>query len=416
MIDGKETVYAEADRSPFAGRSVLVCVTGGIAAYKAAALVSELVQLGIRVRVVMSAGARRFIQPLTFQAITAEPVVTDLFATEHAGVRHVELAASHDLVVVAPASANTMARLARGAADDAVAATVLASPAPVLIAPAMESTMWEKPPTRRNVEQLAADGMVIIPPETGRLASGAHGVGRMAEPASITRHVRRALGAHGDLSGRSLLITAGGTREALDPVRTLTNRSSGLMGRALAAAARDRGAEVVLVTTAAAETEPGIMPVAVESAADMARAVKEHLPGRDALIMSAAVADFRPAASADAKIKKAGRPGLTIELQPTDDILASLAAGGDGWQRPAVVVGFAAETERLLEGARRKLATKRLDLIAANAVGADRRPFGAATVALTLIDRTGSEQPLPEVSKEQAAHRLLDRVAALLGA
>ena len=413
--DGASAVSAES-QSPFAGRSVLVCVTGGIAAYKAAALVSELVQLGIRVRVAMSAGARRFIQPLTFQAITAERVVTDLFDPEHAGVQHVELATAHDLVVVAPASANTIARLARGAADDVVAATVLASPAPVLVAPAMESTMWEKPPTQRNVERIAADGMTVVPPATGRLASGAHGVGRMAEPASIARHVRHALGAHGDLAGRSMLITAGGTREAVDPVRTLTNRSSGLMGHALAAAARDRGAEVILVTAAAAETEPGITPVDVESAAGMARAVKEHLPGRDALIMSAAVADFRPAAPVEAKIKKAGRPGLTIELEPTDDILASLAAGGDGWQRPPVVVGFAAETERLLEGARRKLATKRLDLIAANAVGADRRPFGAAKVALTLIDRTGSEEALPEVTKERAAHRLLDRVGALLGA
>ena len=406
---------AEGDRSPFAGRSVLVCVTGGIAAYKAAALVSELVQLGIRVRVVMSAGARRFVQPLTFQAITAERVVTDLFDPDHAGVQHVQLAAAHDLVVVAPASANTIARLAGGAADDVVAATVLASPAPVLVAPAMESTMWEKPATRRNVAQLAADGMTIIPPGTGRLASGAYGIGRMAEPASISRYVRYALGADGDLAGRAVLVTAGGTREAVDPVRTLTNRSSGLMGRAVAVAARDRGAAVTLVTTAACDPEPGITPVSVESAAEMADAVREHLHGRDALVMSAAVADFRPAAPADAKIKKAGRPALTIELEPTEDILGSLAGGGDGWQRPPVVVGFAAETERLLERARRKLETKRLDLIAANGVSADHSPFGADRVALTLIDRTGTEESLPELTKEQAAHRLLDRVAALLG-
>jgi len=413
--DGEDAVDA-AVRNPFAGRSVLVCVTGGIAAYKAAALVSELVQLGIRVRVVMSAGALRFIQPLTFQAITAERVVTDLFDPDHAGVQHVELAGAHDLIVVAPASANTIARLAAGAADDVVAATVLASPAPVLLAPAMESTMWEKPPTRRNVTQLAADGMTVIAPATGRLASGAHGIGRMAEPASIAGRVRQALGTHGDLAGRAVLVTAGGTREPVDPVRTLTNRSSGLMGRAVAVAARDRGAAVTLVTTAGADPEPGITPVAVESAAEMAGAVREHLPGRDALVMSAAVADFRPAAPADAKIKKAARPELTIELEPTEDTLALLAAGGDGWQRPPVVVGFAAETERLVEEARRKLASKRLDLIAANAVGADRRPFGAERVALTLIDRTGTEEPLPELTKEQAAHRLLDRVAALLDA
>ena len=413
---GEDDVSDESDRSPFAGRSVLVCVTGGIAAYKAAALVSELVQLDIRVRVVMSAGARRFIQPLTFQAITAERVVTDLFDPDHAGVQHVQLAAAHDLVVLAPASANTIARLAGGAADDVVAATVLASPAPVLVAPAMESTMWDKPATRRNVAQLAADGMTIIPPGTGRLASGAYGIGRMAEPALITRYVRNALGADGDLAGRAVLVTAGGTREAVDPVRTLTNRSSGLMGRAVAVAARDRGAAVTLVTTAGADPEPGIIPVSVESAAEMAHAVKEHLPGRDALIMSAAVADFRPAAPADAKIKKADRPALTIALEPTDDILAALAGGGDGWRRPSVVVGFAAETERLLEGARRKLKTKRLDLIAANGVSADSSPFGAKRVALTLIDRTATEEPLPEMTKEQAAHRLLDRVAALLDA
>lgn len=198
---------AGADRSRFAGRSVLVCVTGGIAAYKAAALVSELVQLDLRVRVAMSAGALRFIQPLTFQAITGERVVTDLFDPGHAGVQHVQMAAAHDLVVVAPASANTMARLAAGAADDVVAAAVLASPAPVLVAPAMESAMWDKPATRRNVERLAADGMTIIPPGTGRLASGAHGIGRMAEPALIARYVRRALGAGGDLRGRTVLVT-----------------------------------------------------------------------------------------------------------------------------------------------------------------------------------------------------------------
>lgn len=405
-----------AARSPFAGRPVLVCVTGGIAAYKTAALVSELVQLDLRVRVVMSAGARKFIRPLTFQAITGEPVVTDLFDPGHAGVWHVQAAAAHDVVVVAPASANTMARLAAGAADDVVAAAVLASPAPVLVAPAMESTMWNKPATQRNVERLAADGMTIIPPAAGRLASGAYGIGRMAEPAAITRHVRHALGTGGDLRGRTVLVTAGGTREAVDPVRTLTNRSSGLMGVAVAAAARDRGAAVTLVTTAAVETEPGITPVPVESAAEMAEAVKRRLPACDALVMAAAVADFRPAEPAPGKIKKADRPALTIALEPTEDILAALADGRDGWQRPAVVVGFAAETERLVARARGKLEAKRLDLIAANAVGADRRPFGATQVALTLIDRTGAAEPLAEMPKEQAAHRLLDRVAGLLGA
>lgn len=405
-----------AARSPFAGRPVLVCVTGGIAAYKTAALVSELVQFDLRVRVVMSAGARKFIRPLTFQAITGEPVVTDLFDPGHAGVWHVQAAAAHDVVVVAPASANTMARLAAGAADDAVAAAVLASPAPVLVAPAMESTMWNKPATQRNVERLAADGMTIIPPGAGRLASGAYGIGRMAEPAVITRYVRHALGTGGDLRSRTVLVTAGGTREALDPVRTLTNRSSGLMGVAVAAAARDRGAAVTLVTTAAAEPEPGVTPVPVESAAEMAEAVKRRLPVCDALVMAAAVADFRPAEPAPGKIKKADRPALTIALEPTEDILAALAAGRDGWQRPAVVVGFAAETERLLDRARGKLQAKRLDLIAANAVGADRRPFGATRVALTLIDRTGAAEPLAEMPKEQAAHRLLDRVAGLLGA
>lgn len=404
-----------AARSPFAARPVLVCVTGGIAAYKTAALVSELVQLDLRVRVVMSAGARKFIRPLTFQAITGEPVVTDLFDPGHAGVWHVQAAAAHDVVVVAPASANTMARLAAGAADDVVTAAVLASPAPVLVAPAMESTMWNKPATQRNVERLAADGMTIIPPAAGRLASGAYGIGRMAEPATITRYVRHALGTGGDLRGRTVLVTAGGTREAVDPVRTLTNRSSGLMGVAVAAAARDRGAAVTLVTAAAAEPEPGITPVPVESAAEMAEAVKRRLPVCDALVMAAAVADFRPAEPAPGKIKKADHPALTIALEPTEDILAALAAGRDGWQRPAVVVGFAAETERLLDRARGKLEAKRLDLIAANAVGADRRPFGAARVALTLIDRTGAE-PLAEMPKEQAAHRLLDRVAGLLGA
>ena len=398
----------------FTDRSVLVCVTGGISAYKTVVLVSELVQLGIRVRVVMSANACRFVQPLTFQAITSTKVVTNLFDPEHAGIQHIELANAYDIIVVAPASANTIAHLASGAAEDVVAATVLASQSPVMVAPAMESTMWEKPPTQRNVAQLVKDGMIIIPPEKGRLASGKEGIGRMAEPALITQYVRHALGKAGDLASHSVLVTAGGTREQVDPVRTLTNRSSGLMGHAISVAARDRGAAVTLVTTAADDSEPGITVVSVESASEMAEAVKEHLPGHDALFMSAAVADFRPANPAKAKIKKTTRPTLTIDLERTEDILGSLADGTDGWQRPAIVVGFAAETEHLLEGARHKLETKGLDLVAANAIGLDRRPFGAKRIALTLIDRTGVTIDLPELTKEQAAHHLLDQFLRLL--
>lgn len=400
--------------SRFAGRSVLLCVTGSIAAYKAVALTSELVQLGIRVRIVMSAGAQRFIQPLTFQAITAEHVVTELFNTNHKGVQHVELSAAYDLVVVAPASANTVSRLATGAADDAVAATILASPAPVLVAPAMESTMWDKPATQRNVRQIEADGMTIIAPTTGHLASGAYGVGRMAEPELIAQHVRAALGAESDLAGRALLITAGGTIEPVDPVRTLTNRSSGLMGNSIAVAARDRGAAVTIVTTAATKSEPGIATVTVETAAEMAAAVKKHLPGSDALVMAAAVADFRPEDPSHVKLKKESRPELILKLKPTQDILTAVANSQDGFYRPPVVVGFAAETEQLLDRARDKVRRKGLDLIAANAINADRSPFGAQNVALTLVDRSGSTEPLPELPKEQAAHHLLDRVAALL--
>nr|ADI19385.1 phosphopantothenoylcysteine synthetase/decarboxylase [uncultured Spirochaetales bacterium HF0500_06B09] len=398
----------------FVGCSVLLCVTGGIAAYKAATLTSELVQLGIRVRVVMSAGAQRFIQPLTFQALTAEQVVTDLFDPGHAGVQHIELGKTHDLVLIAPASANTIYRLAAGAADDVVAATVLASPAPVLIAPAMESTMWEKPATQRNIQLLNTDGTTIIGPATGRLASGGYGVGRMAEPAVIVQHVRAALGSNGDLSRNTLLITAGGTREPIDPVRTLTNRSSGLMGAAIAVAARDRGAKVTLVTTAKAESEPGITVVPVETAAEMSSAVKNQLPGHDTLVMAAAVADFRPIVPANIKLKKTDRPKLTLTLEATQDILSAVTSSRDGFKRPTVVVGFAAETQRLIDEAREKIKSKQLDLIAANIVQNDRSPFGAASVALTLIDRNGRVQSLPEMPKEQAAHLLLDQVVKLI--
>ncbi len=398
----------------FVGRSVLLCVTGGIAAYKAAALTSELIQMGIRVRVVMSAGAQRFIQPLTFQALTADRVVTDLFDPDHVGVQHIELARTHDLVIVAPASANTIYRIASGAADDVVAATVLASPSPLLVAPAMESTMWKNPATQRNFQLLREDGAEIIEPQTGRLASGAHGIGRMAEPTLITQHVRAILSSNGDLSQNTLLVTAGGTREPIDPVRTLTNRSSGLMGASIAVAARDRGAKVTLITTAKATSEPGITVIPVDTAAEMSSAVKSQLPKHNTLIMAAAVSDFRPTSPSNVKLKKNDKHNMKITLEKTQDILSTVSNSQDGYIRPMVVVGFAAETQNLIDGAREKIASKRIDLIAANTVQNDQSPFGAKNVALTLIDRNGKVQPLPEMPKEQAAHRLLDQVVQLI--
>jgi phosphopantothenoylcysteine decarboxylase/phosphopantothenate--cysteine ligase len=390
-------------------RNVVLGVCGSIAAYKAADLASKLVQGGALVDVIMTSSALEFISPFTFRSLTGRRVFSDMFepATELAE-EHVELARRADVVVVAPATATTMARLAHGLADDLVTLTVLATRAPVLLAPAMDSHMWENPATRANAETLRSRGVTIVGPAAGRLASGRSGLGRLVEVEQLVGAVKRVLGRHGDLAGRRIVVSAGGTREPIDPVRFISNHSSGKMGFALAEAARDRGADVVLVSTTTALPLPyGVELVPVETVAEMREAVLHACGDADALIMAAAVSDYRPVRMASQKIKK-GDGGLTLELVKNPDFFLEVPDS-------VVKVGFAAETEDLMGNARRKLVEKRLDLICANDVTAPDAGFAVDTNRVTILDREGGREDLPLLSKYETAARILDRLAPLLG-
>ncbi len=396
------------------GKRIVLGVTGSIAAYKAITLASELTRAGAVVDVIMTQAATKLIQPLSFQAITHRPVVTEMFhLLAETEIGHVTLARSADLVLIAPITANTIARLAAGLADDMLTATALATRAPIVIAPAMETGMWENPITKANVARLRQTrDVVVVGPGEGRLASGAVGVGRLAEVDEIVGTARMVLGRGGPLAGHNVLVTAGGTREAIDPVRFISNWSSGRMGYVLAEAARDRGARVTLIhAPTALKTPVGVKDVSVVSAQEMRDAVFAALPGASALLMAAAVADYRPASPRASKIKK-GEGALTLELERTPDILAEVA----GWRssQPApglVVVGFAAETEDLITNARAKLERKGMDLIVANPVP---QAFGDALNQATIIDREGGLEELPPLPKDELAEHVLDRVQALL--
>jgi len=397
---------------PFDGRRVLLGVTGGIASYKTAWLARLLTQAGAEVDVVMTPAATAFIAPLTFEALVGRPVHTDLIAPGHA-LDHIRLARRADGVVVAPATADFLARAAHGRADDLLAACLLATTAPVLLAPAMNDRMWAHPQTVLNVAHLRELGYTVVDPEEGALAEGeGNGPGRMPEPETILAHAARLLETP-SLRGRRVLVTAGPTREAVDPVRFLSNRSTGKMGAAVAAAAWRRGASVTLVHGPLEVTVPdGVDAVAVESTAQMADAVAAALPQADVLVMAAAPADFGAAAPASGKIKKEAAPAA-IALAATPDILARTVAK----RKPgAVMVGFALETDDLVANARRKLESKALDLIVANAAGEPDAGFAADTNRVTLIARDGAPEPLPLLTKHEVAERLLDRIEALLGA
>lgn len=392
---------------------VVVGVSGGIAAYKAAELVSRLVQEGHPVQVVMTEAACRFITPLTLATISGRPVYEGIFAEEPAGrVSHVELAREAALIVVAPATAQTIARLAHGLADDAIAATVLATRAPVVVAPAMNAQMYSHPATQANLARLRELGYTIVEPESGWLACREEGAGRLASTERLLAEVRRQLQRRRDLAGLTVLVTAGGTREAIDPVRYIGNRSSGKMGYALAEAARRRGARVILVSAPTALPPPaGVELVPVESAAQMREAVLRAFAECQVVIKAAAVADYRPAAARAQKIKK--REGVFhLELEPTPDILAEL-----GRQKGArVLVGFAAETEALRPNALHKLNAKNLDLVVANDVSRAGAGFGCDTNIVTLFFRDGRVEELPCLPKSEVADRILDAVAGLLAA
>jgi phosphopantothenoylcysteine decarboxylase/phosphopantothenate--cysteine ligase len=389
-------------------RNLVLGITGGIAAYKAADLASKLTQAGATVDVIMTESATEFISPLTFRALTHRPVVTDMFdLSSEFSVEHVALAEAADIVVIAPATANIIAKLAAGIADDMLTCTVLATEAPVVVAPAMNVNMWQNTITQENIAKLKARGFTIVDPEYGRLASGEMGMGRLAEVNNIIGTIQQVLGRKGDLAQRRIVVTAGGTREAIDPVRYIGNRSSGKMGFALAEAARDRGATVVLVAAATSEPIPaGVEVVKAESVTEMREAVTETTRRADLLIMAAAVSDFQMAQKADHKIKKEGGK-LSLELVGTEDFLLKLPD-------TFVKIGFAAETEDLLENAKKKLDEKRLAFICANDVTAADSGFGTDTNKVTLLFADGKTEDLPLMSKREVADVVLDRVVALL--
>jgi phosphopantothenoylcysteine decarboxylase/phosphopantothenate--cysteine ligase len=399
----------------FRDRTIVLGVTGSIAAFKAAALASQLYQAGADVHVAMTRAATRFVAPLTFEALTHNPVARHVLALgARSEIEHVSLAHRASLVIIAPATANTLARLAHGFADDAVSALVLDTRAPVLLAPAMETGMWENAATQANLAVLTARGMVVVPPVSGHLASGAAGAGRMAEPEQVLAAAGLLLARDGSLAGRRVVITAGGTREPVDPVRVITNRSSGRMGYALAEQALARGAQVALITTLRDAPAPyGAQLEIVDTTDELQSAVLARLPGADALIMAAAPADFKAADPASSKIKKDSSAALTLQLVPNPDILLQVARlrAECPADAPRVVVGFAAETDNLLANAREKLERKRLDLIVANPVP---QAFGADTVQATLISARGDTVELDPLTKDELAAVILDRVETLL--
>ncbi len=395
---------------------VIVGVSGGIAAYKAAELVRALQRQAVEVHVVMTAAAQKFVQPLTFAALTGHKVITSLWeewdagdaADEQNGIDHIAEAQWADALVVAPATANILAKFAHGIADDFLSTLYLATTAPVMVAPAMNVNMWNHPATQANIEILRQRGVGIIEPGTGELACGMVGAGRMAEPEAIARAVLSALGRRHDLAGEVVLVTAGGTREALDPVRFIGNRSSGKMGYALAEAARSRGAKVILISGPSSLHAPAHCElVKVTTADEMRNSVLARMNEATLVIKAAAVADYRPVAVSAQKLKRTGP--MTLELAPTEDILAEVVRR----RRPGqLIVGFAAETENRMENGRAKLLAKGADAIVVNDVAGEGVGIDADTNAATFLTRATAVE-LPQMPKRQLADRILDEILTL---
>lgn len=388
-----------------AGRNVVLGVSGGVAAYKSAYLARRLVENGATVRVVMTDAATEFVGPATFAAITGSHPVVDLFDDEDVSP-HTTLARWADIIVVAPATASTLAKIASGDSSNALIATVIASTAPVVIAPAMHTEMWEHPATKENVATLERFGYSLVGPEAGDLAGGDVGVGRLADPDTIADAVRAVLEG-GPLDGTTVVITAGGTREAIDPVRYIGNRSSGKMGNALAVEAARRGAKVVLVTSADAPTHPGVEVIAVETAADMAAATWDASGSAEVAIMAAAVADFRPVQSTEAKLRRADGPPELV-LEPTEDVLAGVRDRSPD----VLLVGFAAEVGDVAHGIE-KARAKGVDLLVANDISTPGAGFGSDDNEVTLVYRDGTTKAFPLMPKHQVAAAVLDAVAEL---
>jgi len=394
-------------------------VTGGVAAYKSAELVRRLQQEGHSVQVVMTRAAREFITPLTFAALSGQQVISDLFAGAAGGeanlesaIEHIAVAQRTDLLLVAPATADILAKFARGIADDFLSTLYLASTAPVIVAPAMNVNMWQHAVTQENLATLRARGVRIVEPGEGYLACGMTGPGRLAGQEEILKSVQEVLQAKQDLAGETLLVTAGPTCEDIDPVRFLTNRSSGKMGYAIAEAAAQRGAKVTLVSgPTGLECSEGVERVGVRTTDEMLHAVQKHFPASTIAIFAAAVADYRVADPSPNKIKRSGE-ALTIRLEPNPDILATMAREkGD-----QLVIGFAAETENVAENARQKLAAKNADVIVANDVTAEGAGFDVDSNIVTLFSRDGRDLPLPRMSKAEVAQRILDEALRLRSA
>lgn len=393
------------------GKRITLGVCGSIAAYKVVELARNLTLAGAQVDVVMTDAAQRLVGPSTFQALTGRPVLNDMWEApvpEESRVAHIALAMAADVVVIAPATANTIARMAAGIADDLLTTIILATTAPVLCAPAMNVQMYAAPATQDNIATLRRRGVVVVEPDEGQMAEPVSGKGRLPEPAVLEGEIRALLGRHtGPLRGRSVVVTAGGTREPIDPVRYVGNRSSGAMGYALAAAARDRGADVTLISGPTAIAPPAAMRfVAVETAIQMRDAVQSACAQADVLIMNAAVADYRPLHFVEQKIKKQGGEGLILELVPNPDILGELAQ-----RRDVLKVGFAAETNDLLDNASAKLQRKGLHMIIVNEATAS---IGQPDIQVTLLDEQGGVVALPRQPKHLAAETLLDAIVDYL--
>jgi len=391
-------------------KTVLLGITGSIAAYKAVELASRLTQAGAAVDVVMTEAATEFVTPLTFRSITQRPVAADMWdPAAELEIEHIALADRADVVVIAPATANVIAKLAAGIADDLLCCTVLATRAPVILAPAMNVNMYENQVTQDNLGKLSSRGFGIVDPGYGSMACGAVGKGRLADTEIILAAIEQVLGRKADLAGKHVVVTAGGTQEPIDPVRHITNRSSGRMGYAVAEAARDRGAQVTLVTAPTSLPDPtAVEMIRVETALQMREAVLNEVPRTDVLIMAAAVADYRPVVASESKLKKEASSQIVLELIRNPDILSEVKGN-------LVKVGFAAESESLIRNATDKLKEKNLDLIVANDITAADSGFNVDTNRVVMIDRRGNREDLPLLPKSEVAHKILDRVVEFLG-
>ena len=390
---------------------IILGITGSIAAYKSVILARLLKKEGANIDVVMSDGATRFVTPLSLKGITHELVMSDMYDLKsYLKINHVSVAERCDLIVIAPATANTIAKLANGFADNPVTATVLASRSPIVICPAMDGFMYKNPITLENISRLKSRGFIVLGPESGPLASGLSGEGRMIEPEKILENIKTTLGQiSGDFKGIKIVVSAGGTREKLDPVRLLTNRSSGKMGYALAETARDRGADVVLVSASKIESPVGVNFKPVDSAKDMEKIVLNECSDANVLIMAAAVSDWTPINIHDQKIKKGTDDSLEIKLVKTADILAKLSTNKD-----LIKVGFAAETEDLVSNARKKLVEKNLDVIAANDVSLPDSGFESENNKIILFDSQGDVDDLGMLTKYQASTKILDKIKTII--